>query len=109
MPNKDKTISSNLNLFPDPSLIEYFNRVRRDSERIAEPLEIEDYGIQTMPEVSPPKWHLAHTAWFFETLLLKPYLKGYKEYHPLRATAHFVLILTKYKFRAKIITPTSLL
>lgn len=83
MSNKVKTISSNLNSFPDPSLIEYFNRVRRDSERIAEPLEIEDYGIQTVPEVSPPKWHLAHTAWFFETLLLKPYLKGYKEYHPL--------------------------
>lgn len=62
-----------------------YERIRRDSERLCEPLEIEDYGVQTMPAVSPPKWHLAHTAWFFETLLLKPYLAGYREYHPLFA------------------------
>ena len=66
----------------DESLISYYTRVRQDSGRICAPLEIEDYGIQTMPEVSPPKWHLAHTSWFFETLLLKPFLHGYKEYHP---------------------------
>lgn len=60
----------------------YFNRVRHDTELLCEPLEIEDYGIQTMPEVSPPKWHLAHTSWFFETMLLKPFMKSYKEYNP---------------------------
>ena len=63
-------------------IISHYARVRHDSELLCEPLEIEDYGIQTMPEVSPPKWHLAHTSWFFETLLLKPHLKEYKEYHP---------------------------
>ncbi len=57
--------------------------VRRDTERLCAPLEIEDYGVQSMPSASPPKWHLAHTAWFFETLVLKPYLEGYKEFHPL--------------------------
>jgi len=62
-----------------------FERVRADSERICAPLEIEDYGIQTMADVSPPKWHLAHTSWFFETFLLKPYLGGYREFHPLYA------------------------
>jgi ergothioneine biosynthesis protein EgtB len=60
----------------------YFNRVRHDSGSLCAPLEIEDYGIQTMPEVSPPKWHLAHTSWFFETMLLKPFLAGYRPYHP---------------------------
>ena len=60
----------------------YYTRVRHDSELLCEPLEVEDYGIQTMPEVSPPKWHLAHTSWFFETMLLKPFQKDYKEYNP---------------------------
>jgi ergothioneine biosynthesis protein EgtB len=60
-------------------------RVRHDTERLCAPLEIEDYGIQSMPSASPPKWHLAHTTWFFETLVLKPFLEGYREYHPLFA------------------------
>ena len=69
-------------LLTHEDILSYYNRVRRDSEYLCEPLEIEDYGIQTMPEVSPPKWHLAHTSWFFETLLLKPFNGGYREYHP---------------------------
>ena len=64
------------------TLIERYQTVRAASEALCEPLEIEDYGIQTMPDVSPPKWHLAHTSWFFETFLLKPYLKNYREFHP---------------------------
>ena len=63
-------------------LVEYFNRVRQDSLNICDPLEIEDYNIQTMPDVSPPKWHLAHTSWFFETFLLKPHYANYPVYHP---------------------------
>jgi ergothioneine biosynthesis protein EgtB len=65
-------------------LAEYL-RVRSDSETLCRPLEIDDYGIQTMPEVSPIKWHLAHTSWFFETFLLRPFLPGYREFHPLFA------------------------
>jgi len=63
-------------------LNEYF-QVRKQSEDICAPLEIEDYGIQTVDIVSPPKWHLAHVSWFFETFLLKPYLPGYKEFNPI--------------------------
>jgi len=59
-----------------------FCDVRTESESICKPLEIEDYGIQTMPDVSPPKWHLAHTSWFFETFILKPFCAGYKVFHP---------------------------
>jgi len=62
-------------------LAAYFRRIREDSENLCSPLQIEDYGIQTMPSVSPPKWHLAHTSWFFETMLLKPYLANYREHH----------------------------
>ena len=68
-----------------PRLVQDFLRIRQDSAVICEPLEIEDYGIQTFPDVSPPKWHLAHTSWFFETFILKPFLKNYRPYHELFA------------------------
>jgi len=63
------------------SLASSYRRIRNDSLKICEPLETEDFGIQTMPDVSPPKWHLAHTSWFFETFLLKPFLPGYREFN----------------------------
>ena len=47
--------------------------VRKLSETICEPLETEDYVPQPVPFVSPPKWHLAHSTWFFETFILKPF------------------------------------
>ena len=58
-----------------------YSQIRRDSVDISEPLAIEDYGIQTMPDVSPTKWHLAHTTWFFETFVLKPFSPGYHPFH----------------------------
>lgn len=64
------------------SLQEQYQQVRQLSDRICKPLAIEDYGVQSMPDVSPPKWHLAHTSWFFETFLLSPYLPGYTVFHP---------------------------
>ena len=60
------------------SVKDRFNQVRAMSEKLCEPLLIEDYGLQAMAETSPAKWHLAHTSWFFETFLLKVYLKNYK-------------------------------
>lgn len=62
--------------------VSQYLRIRNDSAVICAPLEIEDYGIQTMVDVSPPKWHLAHTSWFFETFLLTPYLQDYTVFHP---------------------------
>lgn len=62
-------------------LAQFFHSVRQETQHICAPLETEDYGIQTMPDVSPAKWHLAHTSWFFETFLLKPFLDGYHEFH----------------------------
>lgn len=65
------------------SLSERFRAVRGLSVSICDPLEIEDWVVQTMPDVSPPKWNLAHTAWFFETFLLKPEAPNYRDHHPL--------------------------
>lgn len=52
-------------------LIERFLKVRNKSVEICAPLQIEDYVAQPIADVSPPKWHLAHTTWFFETFVLK--------------------------------------
>ena len=63
-------------------LVEAFQAVRQHSEAICQHLETEDYVVQPVADVSPPKWHLAHTSWFFETFLLEPYLRGYRHFHP---------------------------
>lgn len=55
-----------------------FRKVREQTLRICEPLVVEDYVVQPTPEVSPPKWHLAHTTWFFETFILVEYQSDYK-------------------------------
>ena len=52
--------------------------VRRRSEVLIEPLEAEDLCLQGMADASPPKWHLAHTTWFFETFVLIPHCPGYE-------------------------------
>jgi ergothioneine biosynthesis protein EgtB len=57
-----------------------YRRIRALSERLCAPLAVEDYQIQAAVETSPPKWHLAHVSWFFETFLLVPYLRGYKTF-----------------------------
>jgi ergothioneine biosynthesis protein EgtB len=62
-----------------------YQAVRRTTESLCEPLAVEDYGLQSMPDASPVKWHLAHTTWFFETFVLGPYLPGYAPFHPLFA------------------------
>ncbi len=64
------------------SLLDQYHAVRAFSEKICEPLVPEDYVVQSMPDVSPAKWHLAHTSWFYETFLLKPHLAGYTSIHP---------------------------
>jgi ergothioneine biosynthesis protein EgtB len=64
------------------ALITQYRSVRRLSQELCAPLALDDYQIQTIPEVSPPKWHLAHVTWFFETFLLKPFLADYHPFHP---------------------------
>ena len=52
------------------TLVRRYHQVRQLTESLCQPLMTEDYVIQAMPDVSPPKWHLAHTSWFFETFVL---------------------------------------
>lgn len=59
------------------ALLDFFLETRKHTEFICEPLEIEDYVVQPVIDVSPPKWHLGHTTWFFEEFILKPYAKDY--------------------------------
>ncbi|GJQ62202.1 MAG: ergothioneine biosynthesis protein EgtB [Melioribacteraceae bacterium] len=61
-------------------LKDMYVHVRAFSEKIAEPLEPEDFVVQSMPDVSPAKWHLAHTSWFFETFILAENDKNYKPF-----------------------------
>ena len=57
--------------------------VRHLSHALCQPLAIEDYVVQPVASTSPPKWHLAHTTWFFETFILQPFMTDYRPYHPL--------------------------
>lgn len=71
-------------LASEPSVVylQEYRRVRDVTEEICHPLANEDYVVQTMADVSPPKWHLAHVTWFFETFMLEPFVDGYKAFHP---------------------------
>src|SRR5262245_55361557 len=65
-----------------PDLRTRFRDVRSFTEALAEPLSAEDQTVQTMPDVSPTKWHRAHTTWFFETFVLSPHVPGYEAVDP---------------------------
>lgn len=60
----------------------FFSEVRGVSMRITQPFSAEDQMLQSMPDASPTKWHLAHTTWFFETFILKAQVSGYQAFDP---------------------------
>lgn len=63
------------------TLKDEYVRIRKYSEQLVEPLEIEDLIVQADTHVSPAKWHLVHTTWFFETFILKNYMSSYTVFH----------------------------
>lgn len=63
-------------------LLTRYKVVRQASQQLCAPLSPEDLMVQSCPEASPVKWHLAHTSWFFETFVLREFLVGYKAFHP---------------------------
>lgn len=64
------------------ALSDRYRTIRRVTEQLCERLCAEDAAVQSMPNASPAKWHLAHTSWFFETFVLEPGLRGYRRFHP---------------------------
>lgn len=72
-------------------LTQLYEQVRARTEALVEPLSAEDQVIQSMPDVSPSKWHLAHTTWFFETFLLEPFWPSYTSFDP-----HFGFLFNSY-------------
>ena len=69
----------------------FYNDVRSFTEKLCEPLEIEDYIPQPIVDVSPPKWNIAHTTWFFEEMILKKYVPGYTVFDE-----HFGFLFNSY-------------
>jgi len=68
-------------------LWERYRTTRTQTERICQPLATEDFVVQPVEFVSPPKWHLGHTTWFFETFILRPH---HKKYRPFNENFDFV-------------------
>src|SRR5688572_4168582 len=66
---------------PAAVLLDRFQAVRTATEKLCAPLRPEDCNLQSMPEASPVKWHLAHTTWFFETFVLA-HVAGYRPFDP---------------------------
>jgi len=75
MPSLPGAAESRIDELP---LADRFRYVRARTLALCAGLEPEDYVVQSMPDVSPAKWHLAHTTWFFEQFVLAPYLAGYE-------------------------------
>jgi ergothioneine biosynthesis protein EgtB len=73
-----------------PGLLERYLDIRRVTERLCEPLVVEDYVVQAMADASPAKWHLAHVTWFFETFVLRQRA----DYRPL--DEHYTVLFNSY-------------
>jgi ergothioneine biosynthesis protein EgtB len=63
-------------------ILAHYTRVRAKTEDICAPLEIEDFVVQPMADVSPPRWHIAHVTWFFEQFVLQEFVSRYEPFHP---------------------------
>ncbi len=61
-------------------LRERYQEIRRTTLELTKPFSAEDQMLQSMPDASPAKWHLAHTTWFFETFILGPHVPGYRPF-----------------------------
>lgn len=85
--------SDSLAVSADATLADRYAAVRQQTHRICQPLQREDYVIQSMEDVSPTKWHLAHTTWFVEVFVLKAFAPGYElmdERYPFLFNSYYI-------------------
>ena len=73
------------------ALLQLFHETRAATVALCEPLEIEDYIPQPVDFASPPKWHLSHSTWFFEEMILKKFVENYQVFNP-----HFGFLFNSY-------------
>ena len=79
-------------------LAQHFHQVRQHTLTLKQTLSAEDCCVQSMPDASPVKWHLAHTTWFFETFILERFEAGFKPHHPV--FRFFIQFLLQRHWRA---------
>ena len=82
MPNGDISLMLTEQTTAAAKLLSRFRTVRGETMRFTAPLTPEDLMVQSTPEASPVKWHLAHTSWFFETFVLSEFVAAYQPFHP---------------------------
>src|SRR5256885_3275417 len=70
--------ASHLKVSPEGDLCAFYNSVRSYTEELCQPLKVEDYIPQPVVDVSPPRWNIAHTTWFFEEMILKNFVPRYE-------------------------------
>jgi ergothioneine biosynthesis protein EgtB len=75
---REKPMTPEHSLSRGEALAGRYQQVREFSTRLCQNLQAEDYVVQSTPDVSPTKWHLAHTTWFFETFVLKVWMQRYR-------------------------------
>ena len=83
--------ASHAQQFASSSLRSRYLKIRSTTLELTQPFSAEDLMLQSMPDASPAKWHLAHTTWFFESFLLVPHLSGYRIFDE-----HFNFLFNSY-------------
>ena len=79
---QNTTISESARIQQTETVLKEYTIIRAATEQLCKPLFVEDYVVQPIEDVSPPKWHLGHTTWFFETFILQQFKADYQVFDP---------------------------